>query len=110
LSCPPTLILAIDQAEELFTPDAGQEAAKLCQHLAAALTRGPVTIGLLTIRSDRFSLLQNDKLLGTLLEPFNLPPMPATVYRDAILRPARLLALHPLHCIGEKLRSSAGNG
>jgi hypothetical protein len=35
---PPTLVLAIDQAEELFTPDAGQEATKLRQHLAAALT------------------------------------------------------------------------
>jgi hypothetical protein len=35
---PPTLVLAIDQAEELFTPDAGQEAPKLRQHLAAALT------------------------------------------------------------------------
>jgi formylglycine-generating enzyme required for sulfatase activity len=85
---PPTLVLAIDQAEELFTPDAGQEAAKMRQHLSAALTRGPDTIGLLTIRSDRVSLLQNDDQLATLLAPFNLPPMPATVYREAILRPA----------------------
>jgi formylglycine-generating enzyme required for sulfatase activity len=88
---PPTLVLAIDQAEELFTPDGGHEAAKLRQHLAAALTRGPDTIALLTIRSDRFSILQNDELFAKLLEPFNLPPMPATVYRDAILRPAARL-------------------
>ena len=85
---PPTILLAIDQAEELFTPDAGQEAAKLRQHLAAALMRGPDTIALLTIRSDRFSLLQNDTDLGALLAPFNLPPMPVTAYRDAILKPA----------------------
>lgn len=88
---PPTLVLAIDQAEELFVTDAGREAAKVRQHLSAALTRGPDTIGLLTIRADRFSLLQNDDQLGTLLEPFNLPPMPPTVYRDAILRPAARL-------------------
>jgi formylglycine-generating enzyme required for sulfatase activity len=96
---PPTLVLAIDQAEELFTPDAGQEAAKLRQHLTAALTRGPDTIGLLTIRSDRFPTLQNDDLLKKLLEPFNLPPLEATVYRDAILRPAARitppLEIHP---------------
>ena len=85
---PPTVVLAIDQAEELFTPDASQEAAKLRQHLAAALMRGPDTIGLLTIRSDQFSALQNDEWLGKLLEPFNLPPLEVTVYREAILRPA----------------------
>ena len=48
---PPTLVLALDQAEELFVFDAGQEAAKIRRHLAAALTRGPDTICLLTIRS-----------------------------------------------------------
>jgi hypothetical protein len=85
---PPTIVVAIDQAEELFTPDAGQEAAKLRQHLAAALTRGPDTIGLFTIRSDRFSLLQSDNDLKKLLESFNLPPIEATAYRDAIMRPA----------------------
>ncbi len=85
---PPTLVLALDQAEELFVFDAGQEAAKIRRHLAAALTRGPDTICLLTIRSDRFSLLQNDDQLKKLLEPFNLPPIDPTVYREAILQPA----------------------
>ncbi len=85
---PPTMVLAIDQAEELFAVDANQEAARIRQHLAAALTRGPDTIGMLTIRSDRFSLLQNDEQLRVLLVPFNLPPVDASVYRDAIFRPA----------------------
>ena len=85
---PPTLVLPVDQAEELFANDAGDEAAAMRRHLAAALTRGPDTIGLLTIRSDRFALLQNDADLKTLLEPFNLPPVSAAVYREAILKPA----------------------
>ena len=34
------------------------------QHLAAALIRGSDSMGLLTIRSDRFSLLQNDDQIG----------------------------------------------
>ena len=85
---PPTLVLPIDQAEELFAPNADSEAGRLRQHLATALTRGPDTIGLLTIRSDQFSQLQSDEFLGPLLEPFNLAPVPATIYRDAIVRPA----------------------
>ena len=85
---PPTLVLPVDQAEELFANDAGDEAAAMRRHLAAALTRGPDTIGLLTIRSDRFALLQNDADLKTLLEVFNLPPVSGAVYREAILKPA----------------------
>ncbi len=84
---PPSLLLAIDQAEELFSPDVGQEAAKMRGHIATALTRGPDTICLLTIRSDRFSLIQNDDALNRLAEPFNLPPVEATVYRDTIVKP-----------------------
>jgi len=84
---PPSILFAIDQAEELFTPDAGQEAAKMRAHLATALARGPDTICLLTIRSDRFSLIQNDHVLSKLVEPFNLPPIENTVYRDTILKP-----------------------
>ncbi len=85
---PPTLVLPVDQAEELFAVGGSEESVLLRRHLAAALTRGPDTIGLLTIRSDRFSLLQNDELLRHLLEPFNLPPITSSVYRDAILKPA----------------------
>lgn len=85
---PPTLVLPVDQAEELFANEAGDEATAMRRHLAAALTRGPDTIGLLTIRSDRFALLQNDSDLKTLLETFNLPPVSTAVYREAILKPA----------------------
>lgn len=85
---PPTLVLPVDQAEELFAIDANEEAAQMRTHLSAALTRGPDTLGLLTIRSDRFSLLQNDEQLKGLLQPFNLPPVSVSVYREAILGPA----------------------
>ena len=88
---PPTVVVAIDQAEELFAIDAGEEGAMLRQHLAMALNRGPDTIALLTIRSDRFSLLQRDNQLTGLLDSFNLPPMSATVYHEVILRPAARL-------------------
>jgi hypothetical protein len=84
----PTLVLPIDQAEELFAVEGGEEAISLRKHLASALTKGPDTIGLLTIRSDRFALLQRDAQFYSLLEPFNLPPMRPFIYRDAILKPA----------------------
>src|SRR5262249_31259570 len=68
--------------------DPRQEVEKLRGHLAAALTRGPDTIGIATIRSDRFSLLQSDEAIKELLEPFNLPPVNYAVYADTILKPA----------------------
>ena len=59
---PPTLVLPVDQAEELFNADAGPEAARFLELLAAlvqhetGVTRAMVAA--VTIRADRYEPLQ----------------------------------------------------
>jgi hypothetical protein len=84
-----TIILPIDQAEELFAIEKTPEATFLLNHLAAAVTRGPEIIVVLTIRSDRFSVLQAAQELRDLPKYlFDLPPVTPFSYREAIQRPA----------------------
>ncbi len=85
----PTLIFAIDQAEELYSADKGAEAPSFTEYLASAILRGPEAIALLTIRSDRFEMLQGLATLRDIpKEPFNLPPVEPFAFREAIVGPA----------------------
>ena len=58
----PTLVLPVDQAEELFNADAGPEAARFLELLAALVEHEagvtPPMIVALTIRADRPFLLE----------------------------------------------------
>ena len=58
----PTLVLPVDQAEELFNADAGPEAPRFLQLLAALVQREagvtPVMIAAVTIRADRCEPMQ----------------------------------------------------
>jgi hypothetical protein len=58
----PTLVLPVDQAEELFNTDAGPEAPRFLELLAALLRHEagvtPALIVALTIRADRYEPLQ----------------------------------------------------
>ena len=86
---PPTVIIPIDQAEELYAAGSGPEAQQFLGHLAAALSPGLETVALVTIRSDRFEPLQGlTSLAGVPKEPFNLPPVTPFAFREAIVRPA----------------------
>jgi diguanylate cyclase (GGDEF)-like protein len=93
----PTVIVPIDQAEELFTSDAGDSGEALLGLLAPEMEmtdRGagqarPRVIALLTIRSDSFEWLQSSgSLRGVELTPFSLKPLAATNYRVVIEGPA----------------------
>ena len=83
----PTLVLPLDQAEELFSADAGAQGEQFLVLLAALLGRINATgVGLIvaaTIRTDRYQLMQNHPALdgiGTVL--FNeLKPMMRRVAR-----------------------------
>jgi formylglycine-generating enzyme required for sulfatase activity len=100
-----TLILPIDQAEELLPPEPGERAtaAERKHHeqathvrklLAALLSRRHVPlIAVLAIRSDSFPRLQQDHLLGNTVDktPFDLSPMPAAGYGAVIEGPAPLV-------------------
>ncbi|HBL26326.1 MAG TPA: hypothetical protein DD490_05770 [Acidobacteria bacterium] len=89
---PPTLVLPIDQAEELFTTVRGVdpgEAGLFLTRLAEILRHGPEALALVTIRSDAYEPLQSaEALAGLPQEPFNLPPLAAADYRSVIDGPA----------------------
>jgi WD40 repeat protein len=90
----PTLMLPVDQAEELFSADAGPQAEKFLQLITSVLARINATeVGLIvatSIRTDRYEVMQNHPALdgvGAVL--FNdLKPMPTTEFRKVITGPA----------------------
>ncbi len=94
-AAPPTLVLPLDQAEELFTADAGPEAAAFLR-LIAELAKpdadgqrlGLVVAG--TIRTDRYEVMQTaPQLAGLTSEVFDdLKPMPDNQFREVITGPA----------------------
>ncbi len=90
---PPTLILPIDQAEELFLADGGAEADPflgLLRDLTAEAT--PALIALFTIRSDNYERLQTAKAFeGLRQHTLSLAPMPHGAYADVIKGPAQQL-------------------
>ena len=90
----PTLVLPLDQAEELYSADAGAHAEQFLTLLAAVLGRiNTDDAGLVvaaTIRTDRYEAMQNDPALaGVTKVLFNeLKPMPPTQFERVITGPA----------------------
>lgn len=90
----PTLVLPLDQAEELFSADAGVQADSFLR-LIAGLTEqlNATETGLVvaaTIRTDRYEVMQTHPELagvGTVLFD-ELKPMPATQFKEVIVGPA----------------------
>ncbi len=90
----PTLVLPLDQAEELFSADAGEQAEQFLALIADLLPKiNTAETGLIvaaTIRTDRYEVMQNHPALGrigTVL--FNeLKPMPPTQFEKVITGPA----------------------
>ncbi len=91
----PTLVLPVDQGEELFNADAGPEAARLLELLAALVGHEagvtPAIIVALTIRADRYEPLQiAPQLAGVRRVVFDeLGPLPAAGYTEVMTGPAR---------------------
>lgn len=91
----PTLVLPLDQAEELFPARAGSEAARFLELVAQLLVQmNAADVGLIvaaTIRTDRYERMQTHAALrgvGAVL--FNdLKPMPASEHKEVITGPAR---------------------
>jgi WD40 repeat protein len=103
----PTLVLPLDQAEELVSADAGSEAPVFLQLIAELTQRdgsqpdgsggqadgGPGRVGLIvavTIRTDRYQALQTAPQLGGVATVLfdDLKPMPATQFKEVITGPA----------------------
>ena len=87
----PTVIMAIDQGEELFNEDGRAEASLFLDLLTGALQQDLRVIVILAIRSDSFPSLQNEAHLASVAKlPFDLPPLPATSMRLVIEGPAQV--------------------
>jgi hypothetical protein len=86
----PTLILPIDQGEELFLPEGASEAQSFLAIVNDLLaTDAPAIIALFTIRSDAYERLQLAKpLVGLQQHAFSLAPMPKGAYAEIIKAPA----------------------
>jgi hypothetical protein len=96
-AAPAILALSIDQAEELFQPEAEDEARGLLALVRElAIADAPAILVVFTIRSDNYHLLQGAKELESLLKvPFDLGPMPKGSYAEIINGPARRLQGEP---------------
>jgi formylglycine-generating enzyme required for sulfatase activity len=84
----PTIVLSIDQAEELFNAE-NLERAKFLEVVGDAISKDGNTLVLATIRTDSYAALQK----GWLPEGqrvLTLPPIAAGSFREIIQGPARL--------------------
>ncbi len=86
----PSLVLSIDQGEELFLAEGAGEALDFLAILRdLLLAETPSFIVIVTIRSDSYERLQTAEVLeGLRQETFPLPPMPRGAYQTVIEGPA----------------------
>ncbi|WP_319454892.1 MULTISPECIES: TIR domain-containing protein [unclassified Mycobacterium] len=90
----PTMVLPLDQAEELFSSDAGPQAEHFLALLADVVSRLNATeVGLIvaaTIRTDRYEAMQNHPSLGAVNSALfdELKPMPRAQFKEVITGPA----------------------
>jgi formylglycine-generating enzyme required for sulfatase activity len=89
-SASPTLILAIDQGEELFIAEGQDEAQALLALLRDLVVQDtPAVAVVVAIRSDSYAYLQEAKPLeGIRKVPFDLGSMPKGSYAEVIKGPA----------------------
>jgi WD40 repeat protein len=88
---PPAVVIAIDQAEELFRAEGREESATLLDLLADLVkSKDVAVIVIFSIRSDSYDALENAKALEGLTQvALPLLPMPRGGYAEVIKGPAR---------------------
>jgi hypothetical protein len=91
---PPTMVIAIDQAEELFSAESAAEGTRLLDTLATlAAVDDPTVVVIFAIRSDSYDQLQRAKPLAELPQQTqSLPPMPRGEYARVIEGPSERVA------------------
>jgi hypothetical protein len=94
---PPTIVIPIDQGEELFNEDGRAEAKRFISILTKTLEADPRVLALAAMRTDSFPQVQNDTVLAALpKDTFPLDRMLEGSYREIIERPAALVKPKPL--------------
>jgi hypothetical protein len=93
----PTIVIALDQGEELFNQQAQPEAKTFIEMLTRAIGDDCGLLVIVALRSESFPLLQLDDTLARLTkEPFALGSMLEGGYQAVIEGPAKLVAPKPL--------------
>src|SRR5262249_23743961 len=93
----PTVVLPIDQGEELFSEDGRREAQRFLALLRATLEQDDKLLAVVAMRSDAFPLMQdNATLRGLPKATFNLDSMLEGEWSNVIEGPARLVKPKPL--------------
>ena len=89
----PVVVLAIDQAEELFLGDGAKEGQELLELIRDLLKEdSPAILALFTIRSDSYDRLETAKTIeGLRQQTMPLLPMPRGAYQTVIEGPAARL-------------------
>ena len=92
---PPTVVIPVDQAEELFGPDVGSEASRFLQLIADLRDTGPNSqpwrfIVAFTIRADGYQNLHGAEPLQDVgsVAFTALKAMPSTLFKDVVTKPA----------------------
>ncbi|MGD9712875.1 MAG: TIR domain-containing protein, partial [Thermomicrobiales bacterium] len=91
---PPTIVISIDQAEELFRLEGQSEAKEFLDVLRGLLTADdPTVIAVFTIRSENYDQIQNADALADMHKvALDLGPMPKSSYAEVVKGPAQRLA------------------
>ena len=87
---PPTIIMPIDQAEELYNSE-NDETERFLSLVTSAIATDSNALAIFTIRSDSYEPLQTDKRLDGMPQLlFGLRPISTGDFKDVIEGPARL--------------------
>lgn len=97
---PPTVVIPIDQAEELFLTEGIDEDERIGEQKhfleilrTLLLSDTPACVAIFTIRSDNYEKLQLAKALDGIRQvTFSLPPMALGAYADVIRGPAQRMS------------------
>ena len=102
-TAPPTIVLSIDQGEELFNEDGREEAERLLTMLGEILTHVEEAdhtalaarkrlLAVMAIRSDAYERVQTASALSAVKHnPFNLKPLGREEFKAVIEGPARVV-------------------
>jgi len=90
-SRPPSVVIAIDQAEELFTAEGAAEAARFLDLLARTLSQTQADVyAIVAVRSDSYERLQTEPRLDRIKSQlFSLQPISRAEFKAVVEGPAR---------------------
>jgi hypothetical protein len=87
----PTVVVPVDQGEELFNEEGRHEAGRFMDLIGSASAQDLGVIIIIAMRSDSFPHLQNESRLASVRKsPLDLPALPVGSMRIVIEGPARI--------------------